>query len=55
MDETHLLKEEVKEGRCETTFCPFTPCSMKQLYLKVHVLPLKEKIASVFLNIRLRS
>ncbi len=40
-------------GACETTFYPSTPGSMKWLYLKVHTLLMKEKNASVFLDVKL--
>jgi hypothetical protein len=30
--------------KCEVTFCPSTFDSMRQLYSKVHVLPVKEKL-----------
>jgi hypothetical protein len=33
---------------CEVTFCPSTPSSMRWLYLKVHMLPMKEKCKCIF-------
>jgi hypothetical protein len=38
---------------CETTFYRSTPGSISWLYLKIHMLSLKEKNASVFLDVKL--
>jgi hypothetical protein len=38
---------------CEAIFCPSTSNFMKWLYLEVHMLLVKEKMQSVFLNVKL--
>ncbi len=40
--------------RCEATFYPSTFSSIRWLYLKVHMLPMKEKMQNVFLDVTLR-
>jgi hypothetical protein len=38
----------------EVTFYPSTPGSMRWLYFKVHMLPMKENMQNVFLDVKLR-
>ncbi len=46
------IKEESRPN-CEATSCPSTLGSMKWVYLKVHMLSVKEKCTSVFLDVKL--
>jgi hypothetical protein len=41
------------KSHCEATFYPSTLGSMKWIYLKIHMLPVKEKMQSVFIDVML--